>query len=111
MKAPYRLATRIAFAALFGAVVMATVVAPHAEAVNDRQFKIIGEVVRPGSYAYVPQMTVLNAVGFGGGFTRRARMSRVYLTRANDPKSSERLVPTDTLVQPGDVVRVTERFF
>jgi protein involved in polysaccharide export with SLBB domain len=82
-----------------------------AEVVNYRPFYIIGEVRQPGSYAYVNNMTVLNAVALGGGFTHRARERRVWLTRADDRTRTEVLVDATTIVMPGDVIRVDERFF
>jgi len=82
-----------------------------AEVVNYRPFYIIGEVHRPGSYAYVNNMTVLTAVALGGGFTHRARESKAWLTRAGDPEKKEVLVENTAVVMPGDVIRIDERFF
>lgn len=81
------------------------------EIVDYRPFFVIGEVNRPGSYPYVDNMTVINAVALGGGFTYRARQGTAFLTRAADPKRKEQPVATDTVVMPGDVVRVPERLF
>jgi polysaccharide export outer membrane protein len=83
----------------------------NAEVVNYRPFYIIGEVQKPGSYAYVSNITVLNAVAMGGGFTYRARQSRMFMTRATDPERKEKAVSPDTAVMPGDVIRVPERYF
>jgi polysaccharide export outer membrane protein len=83
----------------------------NVEVVNYRPFYIIGEVKRPGSYAYVSDITVLNAVALGGGFTHRARQSTMFMTRATDPDRKEKPVKPDTVVMPGDVIRVPERFF
>lgn len=82
-----------------------------AEVVNYRPFYIIGEVRQPGSYAYVNGMTVLNAVALGGGFTHRARESKVWLTRGGDQVKKEVMVEATTPIMPGDVIRVAERFF
>jgi protein involved in polysaccharide export with SLBB domain len=81
------------------------------EVVNYRPIYIIGEVHRPGSYAYVHGMTVLNAVALGGGFTHRAREQKVWLTRGEDETKKEVLVEATTVIMPGDVIRVDERFF
>ena len=81
------------------------------EVLNYRPFYILGEVHRPGSYPYVGNMTVLNAVALGGGYTHRAKKGRVYMTRSDDPEQRERLVKTNEIVRPGDVLRVAERFF
>ena len=66
---------------------------------------------RPGSYPYVGNMTVLNAVALGGGYTHRAKKGKVFLTRGSDPDQRERPVKVTDTVQPGDVIRVAERFF
>ena len=56
-------------------------------------------------------MTVINAVALGGGYTPRAKVGNVTLRRANDPEKREEIVPEETKVFPGDVIRVEERFF
>ncbi len=78
---------------------------------NYRPFYILGEVKEPGSYPYVSGMTVLNAVALAGGYTYRARKKRLLITRANDAEGAEQPVTENTVVLPGDVVRVPERFF
>jgi polysaccharide export outer membrane protein len=81
------------------------------EVMNYRPFYILGEVKRPGSYPYVSGMTVINAVALGGGYTYRARENRIYITRATDRKREKKPARHDTVVLPGDVVEVPERFF
>lgn len=81
------------------------------EVVNYRPFYIIGEVNKPGQYPYVDGMNALNAVALAGGYTNKADKSEVYLQR--NGKAGEQAFPSDetTKVQPGDVVRIPERFF
>ena len=76
-----------------------------------RPFYIIGEVNKPGEYPYVNDMSVLNAVALAGGYTYRADDTEVYIQR--NGQSKEEPFPADqtTKVQPGDIVRVPERFF
>ena len=81
------------------------------EVLNFRPFFILGEVKNPGSYPYVNGLTVLNAVALAGGYTHRARTDSVMLRHGSDPKESEFEAPEDSKVLPGDVIRVTERFF
>ncbi len=81
------------------------------EVLNYRPFYIMGEVNEPGSYAYVEGMTVLNAIAVAGGFTYRARKSKIRVTRGADEKQESRVVETGTRVLPGDVIEVPERFF
>lgn len=81
------------------------------EVLNFRPFFILGEVKNPGSYPYVNGLTVLNAVALAGGFTHRARTDRVLIRHGSDQKDSEFEAGEDGKVRPGDVIRVTERFF
>ena len=81
------------------------------EVLNYRPFYIIGEVKKPGSYAYVSGMTVVNAIALAGGYTYRARENEIYVTRASDPKNVKHPADHDTLILPGDVIEVPERFF
>lgn len=76
-----------------------------------RPFYIIGEVKNPGEYPYVSNMNAINAVALAGGYTYRANEGEVYLRRKG--ASNEALVPADeaTQIQPGDIIRVPERFF
>lgn len=76
---------------------------------NYRPFYILGEVQQPGSYPYVDGMTVLNAVVLAGGYTYRARTTRLTLKRASE--AEEREVDEQAVVLPGDIIRVPERFF
>jgi polysaccharide export outer membrane protein len=81
------------------------------EVLNYRPFYILGEVNAPGSYAYVNGMTILNAVAIAGGFTNRARESKMTLIRGTDSSKQERSATPDTVVLPGDVIKVAERYF
>lgn len=79
------------------------------EVLTYRPFYIIGEVKSPGSYSYVNGMRVINAVALAGGFTYRAREDELYITRAED---GEKVPATQaTVVRPGDVIEVPQRFF
>jgi len=81
------------------------------EVLNYRPFYIIGEVNNPGSYQYVNGMTVINAVALAGGFTYRADQDDIIITRGGSEGRKIGDVKVDTLVLPGDIVEVTERFF
>lgn len=83
----------------------------NVEVLNFRPFFILGEVNKPGSYPYVNDLTVINAVATAGGYTPRAKTEQVKLRRATDPSRAENWVGEDTKVYPGDVIRVDERFF
>jgi polysaccharide export outer membrane protein len=78
---------------------------------NYRPFFILGEVAKPGSYPYVNGMTVLSAVALAGGYTYRADKGDIRVTHANVPTKEEQDSDERTNVIPGDIIRVTERFF
>lgn len=82
------------------------------EVLNFRPFYIVGEVRQPGSYQFVPGMTVLNAVAIGGGYTYRARENAFILRRpAGNGSIDHLLASADTPILPGDIVTVRERYF
>jgi protein involved in polysaccharide export with SLBB domain len=80
------------------------------EVANYRPFYILGEVNKPGEYPYVNGMSVLSAVAMAGGYTYRANESEVYVRRSGS--TEEQSVNADqTNINPGDIIRVPERFF
>ena len=81
------------------------------EILNYRPFYIVGEVNRPGSYDYVSGMNVLNAVALAGGFTFRAQKADIKITREQSGAKSELEGSIKTVVLPGDVIEIGERFF
>jgi polysaccharide export outer membrane protein len=81
------------------------------QVLNYRPFYIIGEVNSPGSYPYVNGITVLEAVAIAGGFTYRAKESRMSIIRGTDPTRTETEASPETVVLPGDVIEVPQRFF
>ena len=72
-----------------------------------RPFFILGEVKNPGSYPYVPNMTVLTAVAIAGGFTYRAAQDQVSVVRESAGKEAR--ASRDSRILPGDVVNIFER--
>ncbi len=79
------------------------------ELINLRPFFILGEVEKRGSYPYVNGLTVAQAVAIAGGYTYRASRGRITIQRVGAAK--EETATEQTLVYPGDIVRVPERFF
>ena len=82
-----------------------------AEVANYRPFYIIGEVEKPGEYPYRNGLSILAASAVSGGFTYRASRSKVYIKRANESFERELPLGPTTMVMPGDVIRVPERYF
>lgn len=83
----------------------------NVEVLKFRPFYILGEVKTPGEYAYDNGMTVVKAVALAQGFTYRADQKRVFIKHLNG--LSEQQVPLTSTqpVQPGDTVRIAERYF
>lgn len=79
------------------------------EVLNYRPFYILGEVNSPGGYPYRAGMTILNAAALAGGFTYRADEDDIEVTRANGAEPE--VLPPETIVRPGDIIRVNERLF
>jgi polysaccharide export outer membrane protein len=81
------------------------------EVLNYRPFFILGEVNKPNSYPYVSGMTVIQAVTLGGGYTPRADRNDIHIKHVNRPDTTEQPAKEDTVVLPGDTIRVGERLF
>jgi polysaccharide export outer membrane protein len=90
---------------------------------SKRRFTVLGEVQKPGSYDMPAQqeVTVLQAIGMAGGYTRIANPTKVTLMRKLDgsPKTfaldAKRMASGNAesafMVQPGDVITVAESRF
>lgn len=76
-----------------------------------RPFFVLGEVRQPGQFPYVEGMTVITAVAIAGGFTYRAETDHYTITRTVDGQTVEARGEKTTVVQPGDVILVNERYF
>lgn len=81
------------------------------QVMNYRPFYILGEVKQPGSYPYVNGLTVMEAIALAGGYTYRADKDDVEIIRAKEEGREAHGVDENTVVMPGDTVRVPERFF
>lgn len=80
------------------------------EVLNYRPFYILGEVNNPGQYEYVAGINLYNAVAMAGGYTHRAKRNNAEITRANVDNVIEN-ADHSTVVLPGDVINIKERFF
>ncbi len=76
-----------------------------------RPFYILGEVNKPGNYEYSAGLTVMRAVATANGFTYRADQKHVYIKHAGDAQEQRYTISSDLPLQPGDTVRIGERFF
>ena len=82
-----------------------------AELVKGRPYYILGEVNKPGEYPFSAGLTVMNAIASAGDFTYRADKARILIKSADNPNEREVDLTPTTPVQPGDTIRIRERFF
>ena len=76
-----------------------------------RPIYILGEVRSPGEYPYRPGMTVVTAVSVAGGYTFRANKNTVAIIRQVDGQASTAKASDTTPIQPGDTIKVVEKWF
>jgi polysaccharide export outer membrane protein len=86
-------------------------------------FTVLGQVQKPGSYDIIgtSQITLLQAIGMAGGYTKIADASNVTIKRVEDGReqvlkfNAKRMLrgddPTALLVKPGDLISVGESLF
>jgi len=79
--------------------------------VTYRPFYILGEVVTPGRYVYTSGLDVLTAVATAGGFTYRASRTSVLIRHSGDNVWQEYSLAAPVLIEPGDLIRIPERYF
>jgi polysaccharide biosynthesis/export protein len=76
-----------------------------------RPISVLGEVNKPGEFAYHPGMTMLAAVALAGGFTPRAVEDTASVLREDSSHPSRWRATQASRLQPGDVVTIAERRF
>jgi polysaccharide biosynthesis/export protein len=76
-----------------------------------RPIFVLGEVNKPGQYAYQPGMTMLTAVAIAGGFTYRAVEDYASDVRTVDGRLMQGNVTPGSFLAPGDVLKIYERRF
>jgi polysaccharide export outer membrane protein len=81
------------------------------QVLNYRPYYLLGEVKGTGEFPYMAGMTYLRAIAIAGGFTYRAKQDHVYVIRGDDPDQVEIKLSVEEKVQPGDIIRIAERFF
>jgi polysaccharide export outer membrane protein len=76
-----------------------------------RPFYVLGEVERPGSYPAREGTTLLGAIATAGGYSYRANTKRIFIQRSGESIEYEVDPQAAINVNPGDVIRVAERYF
>ena len=79
------------------------------EVASYRSFFVLGEVGNPGQYDYVPGMTAETAVAVAGGFTDRANVRVVRISRTIDGKLHDFRIAVTDPIRAGDTIYVSER--
>ena len=85
--------------------------------INSRRVYITGEVNHAGALPLLPNMTVLQALASGGGFTQFAKLKNIYVLRTENGKQVKHpfnykevvkgnLAEQNILLEPGDVIVV-----
>ncbi len=81
------------------------------EVTTYRPVSVLGEISKPGQYAYQPGMTMLTAIAVAGGFTYRAVEGYAMVVRQNGATTTIGRISPQDYVRPGDVIKVYERYF
>ena len=81
------------------------------EVLTFRPFYVLGEVTKPGEYPFRPGLNVLSAIAIAGGATYRASTSKVTIQRSGTTELQEFPQSPTVRVNPGDLIRVPERYF
>lgn len=70
---------------------------------SKRQFTVLGEVQRPGTYPLPDDrsLTLQQAIGMAGGFTRRAKQNRITITRVVGKNKEVHRVDAAAFVRDG----------
>jgi len=76
-----------------------------------RPIYVIGEVRRPGEYAFRQGLTVFAAIAMAGGYSYRAETGKVAVTRTVGDKTTTAVGTEDSVILPGDRIRVYEGWF
>ncbi len=90
---------------------------------RSRNYTISGEIIRPGTYPLGDNTTVLKAISVSGGFTKFGSKSKVKVLRSRNDRPGYTKIEVDIgkvmdgdaradiLLEPGDIIVVSESFF
>ena len=79
--------------------------------VSQRPFYVLGEVEKPGEYPYREGLNLWRALAVAGGQTYRASTASVLVQHAGETGLAEIDTARDITIEPGDLIRVPERWF
>ena len=87
---------------------------------NSKKISVFGQVKKPGTFNYLNNMSIIEAITLAGGFTPMASKNKITVTRITDGKSTRFTIPVEDigegtaanyLMRPGDIVFIPERVF
>jgi polysaccharide export outer membrane protein len=87
---------------------------------TSKKVVVMGQVSKPGTYAYTPSMTILEAITSAGGFTQISAKNDTSITRVDKGNKTTTKIPVGDIsegkakniyVRPGDIISVPERIF
>jgi protein involved in polysaccharide export with SLBB domain len=87
---------------------------------TSKKVVVMGQVPKPGTYAYTPSMTILEAITAAGGFTQISAKNDTTITRTDKGTKSTTKIPVGDIsegkaknvyVRAGDIIFVPERVF
>jgi protein involved in polysaccharide export with SLBB domain len=85
-----------------------------------KKITVIGEVGKPGTFPYAPNMTIVEAISMAGGFTAMAKKNDTTVTRIESGQKHSVQVPVADIsvgqaanyqLRPGDIISVPQRIF
>jgi|SRR6185369_15944250 len=76
-----------------------------------RPIYMVGEVEKQGEYPYKPGLNALTAMAMAGGGTYRANRNYVLIQHIGEKGMKEYPQSATTLILPGDLIRIPERYF
>lgn len=87
---------------------------------TSKKLVVMGQVAKPGTYSYAPNMTIIELVSMAGGFTAISAKNDTTITRLENGSKVTTKIPVadisegkakNVYVRPGDIVSVPERLF
>jgi protein involved in polysaccharide export with SLBB domain len=76
-----------------------------------RPIYMVGEIAKPGEFPYKPGLNILTAMALAGGGTYRANRNYVLIQHIGETATKEYPQSATTMILPGDLIRVPERYF
>jgi polysaccharide export outer membrane protein len=87
---------------------------------NSKKISVFGQVQKPGTFNYVNNLSIIEAITLAGGFTPIASKNDITVTRTEEGATRRFTLAVESigegrasnyLLKPGDVVFVPERMF